>query len=439
VSSSLQKRLTDSVSGSPLAERISVAGEPFFERRSGDRAAAALDGPALVGLARVLASQHEVAGFLSHRPQLLERIAASQGDTLGQRAREIRRGVFREDKGDLESCLDEIRLFRREETCLAACLDLGHIVEFEAVSEFLSVLAESITQRSLDLARHSVDPAMPESAFSVIGMGKVAGREFTYHSDLDLIFLYDGSPEEIPRVSRIGQRLISYLTTMTGAGVAYAVDSRLRPSGQQGMLVTSYASFEQYQCEQAQTWEHLALLRARAIAGGIEAVEALLHHVRRTVLGSGSSPWAYLGDLRARVAGERAVESGAAIPIKTGRGGLMDIDFLAAGGVLERGADFVPDLPSIPRMFRSVAQGTTIDRLLADYLTLRTVEARCRWVHGRAIEALETQGDFLEVIAELVEPALTAGDLLERVAQVRARVRAAFDAVINAGAIAAIP
>ena len=90
-------------------------------------------------------------------------------------------------------------------------------------------------------------------------------------------------------------------------------------------------------------------------------------------------------------------------------------------------------------MFRSVAQGTTIDRLLADYLTLRTVEARCRWVHGRAIEALETQGDFLEVIAELVEPALTAADLLERVAQVRARVRATFDAVINAGAIAAIP
>jgi glutamate-ammonia-ligase adenylyltransferase len=121
----------------------------------------------------------------------------------------------------------------------------------------------------------------------VIGMGKIAGREFTYHSDLDLIFLYEGGPEEIARTSRIGQRLISYLSTMTGAGVAYAVDTRLRPSGQQGMLVTSYQGFDQYQCEQAKTWEHLALLRARAIAGDVETAQKLLDRVRRTVIGGG--------------------------------------------------------------------------------------------------------------------------------------------------------
>jgi len=438
MSRSLERRLRDAVAGSLLADRIGLVGEPFFERRSGDRAAAALDGPALLGLARVLASQGAAAGFMSHRPELLERIAASHAGTLAERAREIERGVFRADVEDLETCLDEIRLFRREETCLAACLDLGHVVHFEAVSEFLSLLAESIAQRSLELARHDVAPALPESAFSVIGMGKVAGREFTYHSDLDLIFLFDGTTEDIPLVSRIGQRLISYLTTMTGAGVAYAVDARLRPSGQQGMLVTSYASFDQYQCERAATWEHLALLRARAIAGGIGAAERLLQHVRKTVLAGGSSPWAYLGDMRARVQGERAVESAATIPIKTGRGGLMDIDFLAGGGLLERGADFLPDLPSVPRMLRSVAKGDSVERLLADYLTLRVVEARCRWVEGRASEALPTSGETVAVIAELVEPGSTVTQLLDRVAGVRERVRAAFDAVIDARTIAAI-
>src|SRR3990172_3379766 len=98
-------------------------------------------------------------------------------------------------------------------------------------------------------------------------MGKLAGREFTYHSDLDLVFLHPGDASELAAASRVGQRLVGQLTTMTGAGVAYTVDARLRPSGHQGALVTTFEGFEHYQLEQAQTWEHLALLRSRVIAG----------------------------------------------------------------------------------------------------------------------------------------------------------------------------
>jgi glutamate-ammonia-ligase adenylyltransferase len=269
-------------------------------------------------------------------------------------------------------------------------------------------------------------------------MGKVAGREFTYHSDLDLIFLYQGDAEEIVRVSRIGQRTISYLTTMTGAGVAYAVDTRLRPSGQQGMLVTSFAGFDQYQRERAETWEHLALLRARAIAGDIADAQKLLDRVRRTVVGSGRDPWPYIADLRGRVHTERASESQDSVPIKTGRGGLMDVDFLAAGGVLEGGVDYLPDYPSVPSMLRGLDLGEPVNGLLADYHTLRIVEARCRWVHGRAIEDLETDEDSLAVVAELVEPGLSGAELLDRIATLRKRVRAAFERVITAGTIRAL-
>jgi len=435
---SLEDRLIEAVANSDLAKRLPISGAPFLELRSADRVANELDGPILRGLARVLASQPRAAAFLSHRPQLLERIAHSDADTLSARAHELEASSLRTDPGDLEGCLDELRILRREETCLAACLDLGGAVTFEDISHFLSVVAETITRQALELARRSVEPSPSEPAFSVIGMGKIAGREFTYHSDLDLIFLYEGGPEEIARTSRIGQRLISYLSTMTGAGVAYAVDTRLRPSGQQGMLVTSYEGFDQYQCEQAKTWEHLALLRARAIAGGVGTAQEVLDRVRRTVIGGGVDAWTYLADLRARVQSERGKKSDGAIPIKTGRGGLMDLDFLAGGGVLECGADSLPELPSVPAMLRSAAQGERVEALLSDYLTLRIVEARSRWLRAHPTEGLATESESLGVVAELVEPGLAPPALLEQIESVRERVRAAYDAVMAAGTIRAI-
>jgi glutamate-ammonia-ligase adenylyltransferase len=435
---SVKDRLIDAVADSNLAKRLPISGAPFLELRTKDQAATALDGPVLRGLARVLASQPKAAGFLSHRPQLLERIAHSDANSLIARAHELETSSLRTDPGDLEGCLDELRILRREETCLAACLDLGGLVPFEGISYFLSVVAETITRQALELARRSVEPGPSEPAFSVIGMGKIAGREFTYHSDLDLIFLYEGGHEEIARASRIGQRLISYLGTMTGAGIAYAVDTRLRPSGQQGMLVTSYGGFEKYQCEQAKTWEHLALLRARAIAGDVEIAQEVLERVRRTLIGEGIEVWTYVADLRERIQVERVKKSDASIPIKTGRGGLMDMDFLAGGGVLECGADAVPGLPSVPAMLRAVANGERVEVLLSDYLSLRIVEARSRWFRSRSIEELETDSESLGIVAELVEPGLAPSALVERIASIRERVRSAYDAVISAGTIRAI-
>ena len=117
---------------------------------------------------------------------------------------------------------------------------------------------------------------------------------------------------------------------------------------------------------------------------------------------------------------------------------MMDMDFLSGGGVLERGADSLPELPSVPAMLRSVAKGERVEALLSDYLTLRLVEARSRWLRAHSIEGLATEGESLGVIAELVEPGLAAAALLERIESVRERVRAAYDAVISSGTIRAI-
>ena len=432
MSGGLGDRLGDALAGSPLASRLPLAAEALLQRRGGDAAARDLEGPLLVGLARVVATRPEIGGFLSHRPALFARIAAATADTLAVRARGLADEGAAAPDADLEDALDALRVLRREETCLGAVLDLGGVVPFEELSGFLSLLAETIARRALALARRG-----RAAELAVIGLGKIAGREFTYHSDLDLVFLHEGGPEALAEASRVGQRLISYLTTMTGAGVAYAVDTRLRPSGRQGALVTSLEGFEHYQITQAETWEHLALLRSRAIAGRLGEGQAALDRVRGRVLAAARTPWSYLAPLRRRVHAERGRESGKAIAIKTGPGGLMDVDFLAEGAVLER-APRLPPLPAIPALLRAARSGAGADALLEDYAFLRRVEARARWLAGRSVEAVELAPPAGPLVAELVAPGLAAEELGERIAVARARIAAALETVLEAGTIAAL-
>lgn len=428
--SGLAERLARAVAGGPLAAEFGA----FVE--AGGAGAGRLSEPVLRGVARVLGSQPRLGGLLA-RPALLERLAGAGPQSLREWGRELAAGPGEAGEGDLERALDELRLLRRQETALAACLDLAGLVPFPAVSEFLSLLAEHVAGRAYALARRSLGPR-PGVPLAVIGMGKLAGREFSYHSDLDLVFLFQGGIEAIDAASRAAQRMISYLTTMTGAGVAYAVDARLRPSGQQGALVTSFAGFERYQTEEAETWEHVAGLRARPIAGDVTIAAATLARVHAAILARRKPPWVYLADLRARVERERGSESGGSIALKTGPGGLMDADFLAAGALLERGAERFPELPSVAAMLRAGARGPRVDALLEDYEWLRLVEARTRWCAGRAVESLDPDGARRARVAELVEPGLAPERLVARIAATRGRIRAAWNAVIAADTIAAL-
>jgi glutamate-ammonia-ligase adenylyltransferase len=234
----------------------------------------------------------------------------------------------------------------------------------------------------------------------------------------------------------VGQRLIAYLMTMTGAGVAYAVDTRLRPSGGQGMLVASLDGFEHYQCERAQTWEHVAMLRARPIAGDLAGAQEALGRVRTRVLEGHGSPWNDLMEMRQRVETERSNVSNRKIPLKTGSGGLMDVDFLAGGGILERVPPRLPDLPSVPAMLRAAVSGPRVDELLEDYGLLRRVEAIARWMAGRAVEFVDAER--LAATAELTHPGLGGDELRERLAAARERIRRSYRSVVESGTIGAL-
>ena len=437
MSGAFERRLEEALAGGELLARLRVFGESFLQRRGDDAAAARLDGGPLAGLARVLATSPLGARLLAHSPAFLERLLDADAGALARRGEALGALAPDPEAGDLEEFLDALRLFRREETLFAACLDLGGVAPFPEVSVFLSRLAEAIVERALARAQRSGGPSA--GALSVLGMGKIGGREFTYHSDLDLIFLYEGAPEEVAAVSRVGQRLISYLTTMTAAGVAYAVDARLRPSGGQGMLVTSFAAFERYQRDQAETWEHAALMRARAIAGEIAAAGSLLERVCAAVSAREGDPWPYLAEMRRRVEEERGREDGKQVAFKTGSGGLMDVDFLAAGGWLERGAGARrPELPSNAALLHAVVKGEGVERLLRAYRFLRLLEARLRWVAGRSVESLDPASDGLPIVAELLGPGLAPEALVERVQAERAAIRSAFQSVVRVRTISAL-
>jgi len=426
--SALAERLGAALAGSPLLPRLATAVEPLVERRAADPAAAALDGAPLRGVARALAASAESARYLSLRPALFARLAALEPGTLERRAAELDAVALPDPGSALEDFLDGLRLLRRDEMLFAAVAHLSGLASFDAVSTFLSRLAESCAERALAAAEGRA-PGVP-GVLAVLGMGKLASREFTYHSDLDVIFLFRDDAPDALRPSRIAQRWISNLTTMTGAGFVYHVDSRLRPSGQQGALVTTHEAFARYQIEQAATWEHVALLRARAVAGDVARAQRGLETARDAICRAAANPWRYLADMRGRVVAERGVEDAKKLALKAGRGGIMDVEFLAAGALLERGLQLGGDaLPAVPAMLRTAAAGPRIEALLRDYAFLRRVEASARWLAGRAVETLATGSESWAQLADLVAPGQPIARLAPALAAARERIATRFDAV----------
>ena len=188
----------------------------------------------------------------------------------------------------------------------------------------------------------------------MLGLGKLGGRELTYSSDLDVVFVYsdEGQAEggravgNFEVLSRLAQRLIHALSSYLDEGRLYEVDTRLRPSGQKGALVSSLAGFRAYHAKEAALWERQALIKARTVAGdralGAEIERLAEAHVYRDGDGDAAAMAAEIGRLRARMEKEVAQETAHTFNIKTGRGGLVDVEFLAQYLQLVHG----PRLPS---------------------------------------------------------------------------------------------
>jgi len=177
--------------------------------------------------------------------------------------------------------------------------------------------------------------------FIIVAYGKLGGLELGYGSDLDIVFLHDSAGERQQTDGdktldnatffiRLAQRVIHILTMSTSSGGLYEVDTRLRPNGKSGLLVSGIAAFERYQQEEAWTWEHQALLRGRAVAGDAALCDRF-EDVRTSIL-TGHAHWDTLRDdvvdMRLKMRGELSEETPTMFDLKQGEGGVTDIEFM---------------------------------------------------------------------------------------------------------------
>ncbi|WP_295855695.1 bifunctional [glutamate--ammonia ligase]-adenylyl-L-tyrosine phosphorylase/[glutamate--ammonia-ligase] adenylyltransferase [uncultured Xylophilus sp.] len=249
---------------------------------------------------------------------------------------------------DDETLLDLLRRAHHAEVFRTLARDVEGRLTVEQVADDLSALADAtlrITARWVwqRLQRRHREEAEPPVA--VIGYGKLGGKELGYGSDLDIVFVYEDEDERAPEVyAAFVRKLINWLTVKTGEGDLYEIDTALRPNGNSGLLVTSFASYANYQQRRgsntAWTWEHQAMTRARCVLGS-DALRAQFDAVREAVITAPRDPAALaveIAAMREKVRAAHPVKAGQ-FDVKHSRGGMVDVEFAVQYLVLSAAAD----------------------------------------------------------------------------------------------------
>ncbi|KRA46387.1 bifunctional [glutamate--ammonia ligase]-adenylyl-L-tyrosine phosphorylase/[glutamate--ammonia-ligase] adenylyltransferase [Pseudoxanthomonas sp. Root630] len=299
---------------------------------------------ALARLVDVLARSALLAERLAQYPLLLDelldtRVAGPMPDR-GELRAECEAALLEDDPEACLRVLNERRLALSFRVALAA-LD-GRQAARDSVRQ-LAWLADEVVRVVLQVATRDVLAAhgrVPDGRFAVVGYGSLGGEELGFGSDLDLVFLFDapaGAESDGARAleagrwyARLAQKIVALLGAVTAAGRLYDVDVRLRPDGAKGLLVSSLASFTEYQRDRAWTWEHQALVRARAMAGDLSLRDAF-EEVRSLTLAHPRDADTLRGEvvkMRARMRAELDRSDAARFDLKQGAGGLVDLEFL---------------------------------------------------------------------------------------------------------------
>ena len=270
------------------------------------------------------------------------------------------------DADDLEVAMETLRSFKNSQVLRVAASDITGQFPIAEVSNQLTYIAEACVEAALKLAWRDLvarygtpgcvhNNARHQAGITVIAYGKLGGWELGYGSDLDLVFLHDSSGEEQrtdgERIvennvffSRLVQRLIHILSTVTPAGATYEIDTRLRPSGAAGQLVTYCEAFSDYQVREAWVWEHQALVRARPIAGDA-VLAARFAEIRAQVLTRPRDAQALqrdIAEMRERMLKEVDRGNARSFDLKHGLGGITDIEFMVQYAVLRWAGEHSP-------------------------------------------------------------------------------------------------
>jgi glutamate-ammonia-ligase adenylyltransferase len=373
------------------------------------------DGRARARLVRVAAHGDFLTDQIAAHPLLLDelidaRIFEHPPDRAALAADLTQRmaGVRAEDQ---ELLVERLRQFQRAAFFRLAIADLLAALPVMKVSDRLTDLAELILEQTLQLAWQQLTPKLGVPMcgegsdrrpvrIAVIGYGKLGGIELGYSSDLDLVLLHDSSGAGQDTAGersidnqvffvRYAQRLLHLLTMHSAAGRLYEVDVRLRPSGKGGMLITSIDAFVEYQQQEAWTFEHQALLHARAVAGA-EALRARFEQVRLEVLARyvrRERLREEVRDMRQRMRRERSQAREGQFDLKMDTGGIADIEFLAQYWALRWAAEYPPVVrySDTIRQLESVASADLVPQATVDVLT-RIYRHYRQYLHHRSLD-----------------------------------------------------
>lgn len=308
---------------------------------------------ALRQLIRLCAASPMVASQLARHPLLLDELldpATLYQPTATDAYRdELRQYLLRIAEDDEEQQLEALRQFKQAQHLRIAAADIAETLPVMKVSDHLTWLAEAIIESVVQQAWHMMVQryGQPghltregERGFAVVGYGKLGGWELGYSSDLDLVFLHhcpadavtDGERSIDGRqfYLRLAQRIMHLFSTRTSSGILYEVDARLRPSGAAGMLVSTFDAFDDYQRNEAWTWEHQALVRARIVYGEAE-LSRRFDDIRRGILclpREAQQLQTEVREMREKMRAHLGNKHKGRWDIKADAGGITDIEFI---------------------------------------------------------------------------------------------------------------
>ena len=369
--------------------------------------------PLLMKLVDLFDSSSWIANEVTRHPFLLESLLYPE--QLSQR---FDQAMLRQSlqiqldnvSGDVEMELDTLRQFKRAHTIEIATAEIAAEIDTSEVSLYLSRLAQILLQAIYDLSwqeltseygepRCIIDDQALTPGMGIIAYGKLGGYELHYQSDLDIIFLHDsaGSQQQTSGTrsidnatffSRLAQKIISKITLLTAAGKLYEIDTRLRPDGASGMLVSSITAFEQYQKEKAWVWEHQAIIRARFIAGH-RSIESEFDTIRSQVI---SLPREEPGlkqaviEMREKIYQAKNPPETEMIDIKHSRGGLVDIEFMVQYWVLRHANKFA-SLTQTTDNIGLISELHDLGLIPLEYLQLAEIyQTFHKWLHTQVLQ-----------------------------------------------------
>lgn len=373
-----------------------------------------------------------VISFLSSHPVLLDELLDPR--TLyvppdrAELRKEIDHGMGQIPEDDLEYQIEQLCIFKQVNVLRISAADVTGALPLMKTSDHLTDLAETVIEQVLDLSwrrlieKHGTpsflsDNRTDDRGFAVVAYGKLGGIELGYASDLDLVFLHKGIQGQTQGgerpvdnahfFSRLGQRVIHLLTAHTRAGRLYQTDMRLRPSGDAGVLVSHIDAFRSYQMNDAWTWEHQALIRARAISGDAQ-LSADFEAIRKSVLTRPRNKERLqkeVSDMRERMRRELAKLEPGFFDIKQDTGGMVDIEFMVQYLVLLRSHEY-PALAGWTdnvRLLETLTGTRVLDKETAQYLktaylAYRSAAHRLSLQEKPSLSRVDEFGDYREKV-----------------------------------------